>query len=426
MGYKLISKNGDFLPLLQKIAEAHPDEDVKFYKSAEGPMFKGILDYVKNPIDLDIQRDDLVIFDMVGAGETAEVLKKKNYTVFGGGHLNDLLELDRGYGEEFMQKYGIQTPPTIEFSTFEEAEAHIRSHPGVLYVFKPNGNLETDLTIVPQSWEGLVRSLPYIKSRVPEDITFELQEFVEGIEMSTEAWFNGTQFLKPINSTMEEKKFMVGNIGPNTGCMGNVVWAWDREISEFLYEYLFKALEEPLREAGYIGPLDINGIWNEDGIHGLEWTARFGYDAIQAYSLLFTEEIGEFMKNIETKDSMPVKVGEYALSIRVSIPPFPSEGKVHEVPVVIPEEISKKYKQNIFLSDVQVTADGLSCAGMDGYVFSVATTGKHLPQLLATALYIIEEIDVQGKQYRNDIGERVIAEKRQIERIFRKLMKESV
>ena len=422
MGIKLITKNGDFLPLLYRIFKE--GEDVKYHISTDSKIYEGILDKAKSAIDLDISSDDIVIFDMVGAGETAETLKSKNYTVIGGGTLNDTLELEREAGSDFMKKHGIQVPPTYSFDSFEECEAFLHEHEGERFVFKPDGNLETDLTFVPSSWIGLIKTLPYLKERCPEDVHFCLQEFVEGVEVSTEAWFNGTRFLMPINSTMEEKKFMAGNLGPNTGCMGNVTWAWNNEISLFLYEYLFKKLEDDLREAHYIGPLDINGIWNEKGIYGLEWTARFGYDAIQAFSRLFTIPIAEVFKKLPTMDRLPILQDTYALSIRVSIPPFPSEGKVEEVPIIFPEDFTKDEMEKVYLSDVYYNdKNGLQCAGSDGYVLAIASHSKSIPILQMETLEIADRIEVPNKQYRNDIGNRVIGEKKELEKIFRKLEK---
>jgi phosphoribosylamine--glycine ligase len=423
MGFKLISKNGDFLPLLSRIEDE--GNEVVFHTTQGGDIYKGILPSVDSPIELDIQKDDTVIFDMVGAGDTAEVLKDKNYHVIGGGKLNDKIELDRNHGNEFMEKHGIPVPPTHKFDSFDEVKKFLLEHTGERFVFKPDGNLETDLTIVPSSWEGLIRSLPYIEEKVPKDTMFQLQEFVEGIEMSTEAWFNGTKFLQPINSTMEEKKFMDSDLGPNTGCAGNIVWAWEREYSEFLYEYIFRPLEDTLRKADYIGPLDINGIWNEDGIHGLEWTSRFGYDAIQAMTRLFTIPFGKFLENIRTIDKMPLS-NELAMSIRVSIPPYPSEGDVPKVPIVFPEDFSKEEQGMVYLSDVFVSPDtGLSCAGTDGYILAIATSGKSIPKMKSLIYNVADRIEVPNKQYRSDIGDRVIGEKAKMEMLLKNLMKKA-
>ena len=413
MKFVLISKDGDFLPLLKRIE--NEGNEVVAYVDAEHPLYENMIPQVDNALELKLDKDDVIIFDMVGAGAAADRVGASMPNVLGGGSINDRIELDRKFGTDFMAKHGINTPPTWEFDTIDKTRKFVEEHPE-RYVFKPNGNLETDLTYVSSSAEDLLAVLPYLEERIPEGTEFELQQFVEGVEMSTEAWFNGERFLQPINSTMEEKKFMVGNVGPATGCMGNVVWSWDKKTSQFLYEYLFQPLEADLKKAGYLGPLDINGIWNGDGIHALEFTARFGYDAIQAYSRLIRMPLGEFLRDLRKLDKMPVSTSELALAVRVSIPPFPSDGDVPKVPVRGLDDPDK-----IYLSDVYFDKDleMYRCAGSDGYILSVCANGPTVASCQAQAYPVIESLEIPNKQYRVDIGERYVHDRDEIAHIIR-------
>lgn len=407
-----MSKDGDMLPLLYRMSEEH-----KAYVENDKGIHDGLTPKVHDALELNPQPEDTIVYDMVGAGKSADILKEQGLHVVGGGELNDKLELDRKFGLDFMEKHGMQIPPTEEFNNFEKCKQFIMKS-DTRYVFKPDGNQSTDLTYVPSSADELKAVMPYLESKVDKSGDFVLQEFVDGIELSTEAWFNGEQFLLPINSTMEEKKFMVGNVGPNTGCMGNVVWAWDTDTSQFLYEYLFKPLEPELRSANYCGPIDINGIWNEQGIHGLEWTARFGYDAIQAFSTILDEPLESVLKNLKQLTELPVREGYYGMALRVSIPPYPSDGEVPEVPVLI----DKKAMPNVYLSDVkQSTKSGLVCAGTDGYVLALASSARTLPPLQRKVYSLLDYIQIPGIQYRTDIGDRVIEERKVIDRLFRRL-----
>ncbi len=255
--FKLVSKHGDFLPLLMRMKN---DSTVTAYVEGSKEIYTELLHRVDSELALDISQEDIVIFDMVGGGPGADILKDKGYTVIGAGKLNDDIELYRDIGQRFMEKVGIHVPPTHNFYDFEMARRFVENTKKI-YVFKPNENLDTSLTYISSSSENMLAMLPYLEDECPDDVNFQLQEVVDGIEMSTEAWFNGNKFLLPINSTMEEKKFMSGNLGPNTGCMGNVVWSWNEETSRYLYKILFEPLEEELKESGYLGPLDINAIW---------------------------------------------------------------------------------------------------------------------------------------------------------------------
>jgi phosphoribosylamine-glycine ligase len=208
---------------------------------------------------------------------------------------------------------------------------------------------------------------------------------------------------------MEEKKLFAGGVGPNTGCMGNVVWHWTPEISEYLYDTLFKSLEPALRNAKYLGPLDINAIWTPNGPYGLEWTARFGYDAIQAYSRLLDVPFADFLHDLRQLSEIPVSdLSIVAAAIRVSAAPWPNDG-VEQVPV---SGIRKAMLPNLYFYDVMQEDGELHCTGADGYIVSIANHGKLLGPVLRKIYSIAEEIEIPAKQYRVDIGDRVPADKR--------------
>jgi len=219
---------------------------------------------------------DVVVFDMVGFGPLADRFRREGIPVIGGSQVADWLELDRGFGTGVMRSVGIRIPDTQEFQTWEEAKEFARSYDGRL-VLKPSGNAECAKTYVSRGKEDLLPMMElYSKSTEPP---VELQEFVEGVEVSCEGWFDGEDWLPLWNSTWEEKRLFPGGVGPNTGCMGSVVkvfWEPPRLFLEGVGR-----MEELLRAARYTGPLDLNSIVTESGVYGLEWTSRFGYVAVE-------------------------------------------------------------------------------------------------------------------------------------------------
>lgn len=378
--------------------------DVRVYLENRSKMYDNILPKADDLLELNIQPDDYVIFDMVGGGDGAEALKEKGYTVIGAGKLNDSLELDRNFGLDFMKEHGIKIPPTYNFSSISEVREFLADKEE-RYVIKPSGNADTSLTYVSTSAENLRRMLDYMDDKIEEGTEIVLQEFVEGIEMSTEAWFNGERFLQPINSTMEDKKFLAGDYGPNTGCMGNVVWIWPDDISEYLYRTIFEPLEPKLQEAGYLGPLDLNAIWTDEGPYGLEWTARFGYDAIQAMAMLLDEPLGSLLTQLPTLPQFPVQSTKTAFSVRVSIPPFPNDDEVPELPLM---GFNPKKKAHYFLSDVYYDEDEkiLKCAGTDGYVVCVADARSSVAAARRRVYDLVDTLEIPSMQLRRDVGAR--------------------
>jgi len=173
-------------------------------------------------------------------------------------------------------------------------------------------------------------------------------------------------------------------------------------------------MEEELRDAHYMGPLDFNAIWTSEGPHGLELTARFGYDAIQALSRIIDQEFGQFLAGLPLASSIPT-ADRYSVAVRVSIPPYPNEGDVPEVPI---RGVTEDNKGFIYLSDVKadmpIAVDSpdepLACAGSDGYILSVCADSPRLNAALKQVYDTIDTLTIPNGQYRTDIGERVPAE----------------
>jgi len=133
--------------------------------------------------------------------------------------------MDREFGQAELKKYGINTLPHWEFDNYDQAIAFIKKNPG-RYVFKPSGNVPAagkGLLFLGQEEDGqdilalLEKNKDVWQKKAP---TFQLQQFVKGVEIAVGAYFNGTDFIRPINVNIEHKKLFPGDLGPMTGEMG--------------------------------------------------------------------------------------------------------------------------------------------------------------------------------------------------------------
>src|SRR5581483_10364453 len=86
------------------------------------------------------------------------------------------------------------------------------------FAVKADGNIGCETSRVLSEPEQLDWAL----DALPTGCSLIVQRRVKGIEVSTEGWWNGKAWIN-FNHTFEEKRFMAGDLGPNTGCMGNVV-----------------------------------------------------------------------------------------------------------------------------------------------------------------------------------------------------------
>src|SRR3989338_8932459 len=168
---------------------------------------------------------DVIIFDdVLGQGRKAQKLREEGKNVIGGTPYTDRLEDDRAFGQDELKKHGIPTIPSWNFTNFDEAISFVQENPD-RYVIKPSGEVQISkgLLFVGEEEDGkdVVRLLEDYKKAWGKKIkAFQLQKRVPGVEVAVGAFFNGKDFIYPINVNFEHKKLFPGNIGPSTGEMG--------------------------------------------------------------------------------------------------------------------------------------------------------------------------------------------------------------
>ena len=168
---------------------------------------------------------DVIIFDdVLGQGKKAQKLREEGLNVIGGTPYTDALEDDRAFGQEELKKHGVATIPSWNFTNFDDAINFVKENPD-RYVIKPSGEIQISkgLLFVGEEEDGkdVVRLLEDYKKAWGKKIKIsQLQKRVPGVEVAVGAFFNGKDFVYPINVNFEHKKLFPGNIGPSTGEMG--------------------------------------------------------------------------------------------------------------------------------------------------------------------------------------------------------------
>ena len=209
----------------------------------------------------------IVFDDVLGQGEKAARLRAQGKAVVGGTAYTDRLEDDRSFGQEELKKVGIPIIPYREFTDFDAAIQFVQENPGE-YVIKPSGEAQNikRLLFVGEEDDGkdVLQVLEAYKRTWTDEIkVFQLQRRMKGVEIAVGAFFNGTEYLEPINVNFEHKKLFPGNLGPSTGEMGTAMyWSEPNRI----FNATLKKLEPTLAAEGYVGYIDLNCIVNANGI----------------------------------------------------------------------------------------------------------------------------------------------------------------
>ncbi len=391
------------------VKEGH---DVKYY--IHDKKIRDIADgFVPKTDDWEkeVEWADIIVFDDVnGMGKKAQKLRQRGKLVVGGTDYTDKLEDDRTFGQEELKKAGVPIVPYREFSSFDEAIEYVQTSPS-RYVIKPNGEAQNikRLLFVGEEEDGkdVIQVLDAYKKVWSKKIkSFQLQRRMSGVEIAVGGFFNGSQFVYPININFEHKKFFPGNIGPSTGEMGtSMYWSGPNKI----FNATLKKMEPKLKEEGYVGYIDINCIVNANGIHPLEFTSRFGYPTINIQQTGILMPIGEFFYQLATGELKEFKARKgFQVGVRIVVPPYPyDDPKTFETYSKEAAILFKKPNtEGVHIIDVKKMNDQWVVAGNTGLVLVVVGSGQTLRQAQNQAYSRINNIMIPNMHYRTDIGNR--------------------
>jgi phosphoribosylamine--glycine ligase len=355
---------------------------------------------------------DIVVFDdVLGHGTEAKKLREAGKLVIGGTPYTDMLEDDRAFGQEELKKVGISIIPYETFDSFDAAIEFVKKNPAK-YVIKPSGeaqNIKMFLFVGEEDdGKDVIQVLETYKRIARKQIkTFQLQKKVSGVEVGVGAFFNGQQFVYPINVNFEHKKLFPGNIGPQTGEMGTSMFWSDPNR---LFNSTLLKMEAKLKEEKYVGYIDLNCIVNNNGIYPLEFTARFGYPTIFIQQEGILMPISEFFYELAAGRLTKFKAKSgFQIGIRLVRPPFPYGAdiailKKHEIGGVV---IFKKPNfDGVHIEDIKLVDGEWVLTGTSGVVLVVVGTGQTMKQAQHQVYSRVQNILIPDMYYRTDIGDR--------------------
>ncbi|MGH9892954.1 MAG: phosphoribosylglycinamide synthetase C domain-containing protein [bacterium] len=359
----------------------------------------------------EVEWADVVVFDdVLGQGAKAQQLRASGKLVVGGSPYTDRLEDDRAFGQQELKTAGVPIIPQDNFTSFDDAIAFVQANPN-RYVIKPSGEAQNlkQLLFVGEDEDGkdVVQVLEDYKrawaARIKE---FQLQRRIVGVEVAAGAFFNGKEFVLPVNVNFEHKKLFPGDIGPSTGEMGtSMFWSEPNRI----FNATLKKMEPRLKEERYVGYIDVNCIVNSNGIYPLEFTARFGYPTISIQQEGMLTPIGEFLHKLAEGSITRFKTRSgFQVGVRIVVPPFPfKDPETFETSSKDAVIIFKKpMREGIHIEDVKSVDNEWLVTGTSGVVLIAVGLGPTMKAAQKQAYNRIENIMIPNMYYRKDVGDR--------------------
>lgn len=378
---------------------------------------------------------EFAIFDANHLSEEWAEVSKWGIPVWGGSPQGEKMEQDRDYAHGLMESAGLKRFESETFKTLEEAQKHIKKH-RVLHVVKiVGGDANSDDVLISEmeGGEDAHELMERFKESGKKYDEVEVEERIIGIEVGCAGYFNGKEWVGPIEINFQFKETAASKPGADRGLgflcgeTGTLI-KYVTQDNEF-FKRTLGLFTDHLRKIDYHGELDIGTMTNESGIYPIEFTPRFGYpDVFIRRALAASSQVEFFAKAAAGERAVLKTLPGWALGYLVMVPGFPYQESVDIRAAGIPVFGYDEKNAAMHLMEVKKGKRGIEVAKGCGYAAVVAARGATIEAAMRNAYWQVhpanaKRLYIPKSWVRVDIGERVLAQRDEI--LDLKVMNES-
>ena len=386
---------------ISKVAECVPIGAMEFDKLAEFAKEK--------EIDLTvIGMDDPLVAGIV------DVFEAKGLRVFGPRKNAAILEGSKAFAKNLMKKYHI---PTAAYETFTDPQAALDylktgKFPMVL---KADGLALGKGVLICQTKEEAeegVKTLMLDKKFGSAGNEIVIEEFMTGREVSVLSFVDGN-VVKIMSSAQDHKRAKDGDLGLNTGGMGNFSPSpfYTEEIDAFCQKYIYQPTVDAMKAEGrpFKGVIFFGLMLTEEGPKVLEYNARFGDPEAQVVLPRLENDIVEVFEACVdgTLNQVDLRFDNEKATVCVILASdgYPVEYK-KGFPIEGLERFEEKEGYYVFHSGTKWDSEGRIVTN-GGRVLGVTATGATLKDAREKAYEATELVKFENKYMRHDIGKAI-------------------
>jgi len=324
------------------------------------------------------------------------------------------IESSKQFAKELMTRAKIPTAPAALFEDSGPAVDYVTNRP-MPVVIKADGLAQGKGVVIAHSVEEAIRAIEqFMTAGVLGEAGHRIliEQFLVGDEVTCMAITDGRTVV-PLVSAQDHKQLRDGGQGPNTGGMGAyapVPFVPPALLSRIERE-VFRPLLAELHRSGieYQGVIYAGLMLCRDGPFVLEFNCRLGDPEAQAVLPLLASDFVDLCDALAHGRLRPSDVQwrkESGVCIVLASEGYPDAPVTGRAVTGLDEAASLEGVQ-IFHAGTTVTDGAVVTHG--GRVFGVAAQGATLRLALDRAYRAADAVRFEGKQFRKDIGARVVA-----------------
>ena len=364
---------------------------------------------VTNKIDYAVVApDDPLVLGCVDA------LEEKGIPCFGPRASAAVIEGSKVFSKNLMKKYAIPTATYEVFDEMEKALTYLETAP-IPTVIKADGLALGKGVIIAMTRDeakDAVKSMMEDKVFGASGDHIVIEEFLTGPEVSVLAFTDG-KTLVPMISSMDHKRAGDNDTGLNTGGMGTIAPNpyYTEDVADRCMKEIFLPTMNAMNAEGrtFKGCLYFGLMITENGPKVIEYNCRFGDPETQVVLPLLESDLLTVMQAVtnETLAETQVKFStKNACCVIMASKGYPTAYE-KGFEMIIPEAIQDK----VFVAGASLKDGKLLTNG--GRVLGVTAISETLDSAITSAYSYVKTISFDNAYYRNDIGQRALAAKKQ-------------
>ncbi len=332
----------------------------------------------------------------------------RNLKIFGPTQKAAMIETSKSFAKEFMRKNNIPTSEFKVFSSPSEALEHF-SEAQFPLVVKADGLAAGKGVYICKKKEDAATAVNDIMlegkyGKSGERIVVE--EFLSGQEMTFMAVCDGKRIF-PLATSMDYKKALEGDKGPNTGGMGAISPA--PQITKDLFNQIMKTIIQPtvaglkFENKEFKGLLYAGLMITRDGPRVLEFNARFGDPETQVVLMRLKSDLVDILDGAADENLFEVAADweeNVAGCVVLAAKGYPQKVVTgHRIQGL---ERAKSLGVEVFHAGTAQDSEGLATSG--GRVLNVCAAAPTLKDAMAKIYDGISFITFEDMTFRRDIG----------------------
>jgi phosphoribosylamine--glycine ligase len=338
-----------------------------------------------------------------------DAFESEGLRIFGPRAAAAQLESSKSFAKNFMQRHGIPTAESREFTDSEEALAWVRQGTYPLVVKADGLALGKGVIIaanVAEAEDAIQRSM-VLREFGEAGSKVVIEEFLVGTECSIHALVDGRSYLL-FPDARDHKQAYDGNQGPNTGGMGTVSPSGtldegliQRVRSEVLDRFVAGLQEDGIKFRGMLFP---GLMLTKDGPKVLEFNCRFGDPETQ---VLLRRLQGDLLELLEATidgtlaEKQPAWDERKAVCVVLASGGYPGSYEKGKAITGV-AEANGRPDVVVFHAGTKTAEGQLVTNG--GRVLGVTALGTDLTAARSTAYAAADGVAFDQKQFRTDIG----------------------